>query len=132
MGAVLNWDGLEFRLIALPVVLRHSNRNKAADPGNHHIVQAAAGAVDNQQIPVFVSTSHNANVFILRIKYQIAGLGFAPGNVGTIGMLGIGAAAVAWAEDLGIAKGMTATTFQPEGAVTRQQAATFLYRYPST
>ena len=39
------------------------------------------------------------------------------------------AEAVAWAEDLGIAKGMTATTFQPEGTVTRQQAATFLYRY---
>ncbi|MFR8333978.1 MAG: S-layer homology domain-containing protein [Oscillospiraceae bacterium] len=37
--------------------------------------------------------------------------------------------AVAWAEDLGIAKGMTATAFQPEGTVTRQQAATFLYRY---
>ena len=39
------------------------------------------------------------------------------------------AEAVAWAEDLGIAKGMTATAFQPEGTVTRQQAATFLYRY---
>ena len=37
--------------------------------------------------------------------------------------------AVAWAEDLGIAKGMTDTTFAPEGTVTRQQAATFLYRY---
>ena len=37
--------------------------------------------------------------------------------------------AVAWAEDLGIVKGITATAFQPEGTVTRQQAATFLYRY---
>ena len=37
--------------------------------------------------------------------------------------------AIAWAEDLGIAKGMTDTTFAPEGTVTRQQAATFLYRY---
>lgn len=37
--------------------------------------------------------------------------------------------AVAWAEDNGIAKGMTATTFAPDRAVTREQAATFLYRY---
>jgi len=37
--------------------------------------------------------------------------------------------AVAWAEDLGIVQGMTTTTFVPEGIVTREQAATFLYRY---
>ena len=37
--------------------------------------------------------------------------------------------AVAWAEDLGIVQGMTTTIFAPEGTVTREQAATFLYRY---
>ena len=37
--------------------------------------------------------------------------------------------AVAWGEDLGIVKGMTDDTFSPEGTVTREQAATFLYRY---
>ena len=39
------------------------------------------------------------------------------------------AKAVAWAEAQGIVRGMTATTFAPEGKVTREQAATFLYRY---
>lgn len=37
--------------------------------------------------------------------------------------------AVAWAKDLGIAKGMTATGFQTDGTVSREQTATFLYRY---
>ncbi len=37
--------------------------------------------------------------------------------------------AIAWAEDVGIAKGITETHFAPDSAVTRQQAATFLYRY---
>lgn len=37
--------------------------------------------------------------------------------------------AVAWTESLGIVKGMTATRFCPNGPVTREQAATFLYRY---
>ncbi len=37
--------------------------------------------------------------------------------------------AVAWAEENGIAKGITDTTFCPDKAVTREQAATFLYRY---
>ena len=37
--------------------------------------------------------------------------------------------AVAWAEENGIAKGITDTTFCPNNPVTREQAATFLYRY---
>ena len=37
--------------------------------------------------------------------------------------------AIAWAEDLGIAEGITETEFAPDGAVTREQAVTFLYRY---
>ena len=37
--------------------------------------------------------------------------------------------AVAWAQDLGIAKGMTETQFAPEKTVSREQTATFLYRY---
>ncbi|MGM9639993.1 MAG: S-layer homology domain-containing protein [Faecousia sp.] len=39
------------------------------------------------------------------------------------------AKAVAWAQDLGIATGVTDTTFCPGAAVTREQAAAFLYRY---
>ena len=37
--------------------------------------------------------------------------------------------AVAWAQASGIAEGVTGTTFCPDEAVTREQAATFLYRY---
>lgn len=37
--------------------------------------------------------------------------------------------AIAWAEDLGIAKGVTGTEFAPNGTVTREQTVTFLYRY---
>ena len=39
------------------------------------------------------------------------------------------AKAVAWAQDEGIAKGITDTTFRPDAPLTREQAATFLYRY---
>ena len=35
----------------------------------------------------------------------------------------------AWAAENGIVKGVSADTFQPDGAVTREQLATFLYRY---
>ncbi len=37
--------------------------------------------------------------------------------------------AIAWAQDVGIAKGITETRFAPNSNVTREQAATFLYRF---
>lgn len=37
--------------------------------------------------------------------------------------------AIAWAKEAGIAMGVTATQFCPNASVTREQAATFLYRY---
>ena len=37
-------------------------------------------------------------------------------------------AAVAWAQDVGIAVGVTETAFQPNDSTTREQAATFLYQ----
>ena len=37
--------------------------------------------------------------------------------------------AIAWAEDQGIAQGMGGGKFAPNGAVTREQGMTFLYRY---
>ena len=39
------------------------------------------------------------------------------------------ASAIAWAEDVDIAKGVGETCFAPNQTVTREQAATFLYRY---
>ena len=40
--------------------------------------------------------------------------------------------AVAWAQENGIVKGITEAVFAPENPVTREQAATFLYRYVAT
>lgn len=37
--------------------------------------------------------------------------------------------AVLWAEDYGVTTGTTATTFEPNKAVTREEVATFLHRY---
>lgn len=37
--------------------------------------------------------------------------------------------AVAWAQENGIAKGVTETRFAPEQSVTREQAAVFLHRF---
>jgi transglutaminase-like putative cysteine protease len=39
------------------------------------------------------------------------------------------AKAVTWAANLGIAKGVSATSFQPNESLTREQLITFLYRY---
>ncbi len=39
------------------------------------------------------------------------------------------AEAIAWAEDMGIALGVGGTKFSPNAPVTREQTATFLYRY---
>ena len=39
------------------------------------------------------------------------------------------AQSVAWAYETGITQGITSTTFAPERSLTRQELATFLYRY---
>ncbi|MGM9640495.1 MAG: S-layer homology domain-containing protein [Faecousia sp.] len=39
------------------------------------------------------------------------------------------ASAIAWAQDVGVANGVTETVFCPDALVTREQAAAFLYRY---
>ncbi|MBR6915914.1 MAG: S-layer homology domain-containing protein [Clostridia bacterium] len=40
--------------------------------------------------------------------------------------------AVAWAKETGVVNGMTATTFSPNGYITREQLATMLFRFSST
>ena len=40
--------------------------------------------------------------------------------------------AVAWAVDAGITTGTGADTFSPNGAITREQLATFLYRFAAS
>ncbi|MBQ7474931.1 MAG: S-layer homology domain-containing protein, partial [Clostridia bacterium] len=40
--------------------------------------------------------------------------------------------AVAWAKETGVVKGITATTFEPDGKITREQLATMLFRFSSS
>ena len=93
MGAVLGC-GTQIEMPSNCLLCSILARQKAAGPGNYHIVQTSASAVDNQQISGLISASYNSNVLVLRVKGQIAGLGLAPGNVSAIGVLGIGPAAV--------------------------------------
>ena len=53
---------------------------------NNHAVRTAA-AMDDQQIAVCVCASSDADVGIIRIKDQIAGLGFAPRNIRAVAVL---------------------------------------------
>ncbi len=70
------------------IELWRGDRNKSTCSRNHHIVQAPAGAVDHQQISVFIGLLFQCAR--PRIK-AIAWLGLAPGNICAVGMLGIGA-----------------------------------------
>ena len=78
---------LTVRFILFPVIQGAPNRDKALQAGDDHIV-SSAGAVDNQQIAVFVSAAHDANMRVLWIKHQITRLGLLPGDGGTVSVLG--------------------------------------------
>lgn len=71
--------------------------------------------MDNQQIAVFVPAANNADMRILWVKGQIAGLRLTPGNICAVGMLGIGSAAVA--NDIGSAGGVIKYPVHEAGTV---------------
>ena len=73
---------LTVRFDLFPVVQGVSHGGKALQAGDDHIV-SSAGAVDDQQIAVFVPAAHNADMSIFWIEYQIAGLGLLPGDRGS-------------------------------------------------
>ena len=83
------WD-----LFLLSVVHGTSDGGKALRTGDDHIV-GSAGAVDDQQIAVFVPAAYNANMGVLWIKHQITRLGLLPGDGGTVGVLGVCPSAMA-------------------------------------
>ena len=74
------------RFILCPVIQGASDRSKALQAGDDHIV-GSAGAVDDQQIAVFVPAAYNANMGVLWIKHQITRLGLLPGDGGIPGRL---------------------------------------------
>ena len=79
------------KLFAIKYRFRHAG--KAGGASNDYVV-GAAGTVDNQQIAIVIPVAHDAYVFILRVKHQISRLGLVPRDVGTVGVLGMGAPAV--------------------------------------
>lgn len=52
--------------------------------------------MDDQEVPVFVPAAHDADVFIVWVKYQVAGKGLIPGDGVAVGVLGVCPSAVAY------------------------------------
>lgn len=59
---------------------------EACRAGDNNAVRAAA-AMDDQEVSVCVLAADDADVGIIRIKGQIAGLGFAPRNIRAVAVL---------------------------------------------
>ena len=79
----------------------------------------------------FAPNSTTTRAMVVTIIYRLAG---SPGVSGTSDFTDVPAGAwysdaVTWAAKRGIVEGMTATTFDPNDAVTREELAAMLYRY---
>ena len=79
----------------------------------------------------FAPNSTTTRAMVITIIYRLAG---SPGVSGTSDFTDVPADAwysdaVTWAAKRGIVEGMTATTFDPNDAVTREELAAMLYRY---
>ena len=72
-------------------IIRSGNGHKTVCPGDDHIVRAA-GAVDHQQLSGFIPSTNDANMRIIRVKYQVTGPGVLPAYVGAIAVLHGGSA----------------------------------------
>lgn len=78
----------------VPVVHGPPDRGKAVRVSDDHIV-GAEGTVDDQQVSALVPAAHDTHMGVLRVKHQITGQGLLPGDGGAVGVLGVGAPAVA-------------------------------------
>ena len=86
-------DSLLFRLGT--VVLWSANSGKALQAGDHHIILAER-TVDDEQVSTFISATYDPHMLVTGIEYQIAGLGLIPRDGGTVDVLHVSAAAVAY------------------------------------
>lgn len=77
------------------VVLWSANSGKALQAGDHHIILAER-TVDDEQVSTFISATYDPHMLITGIEYQIAGLGLIPRDGGTVGVLHVSAAAMAY------------------------------------
>ena len=83
------------RFILFPVIQWTSNRGKALQTGNHHIILAER-TVDDEQVSTFISATYDPHMLVTGIEYQITWLGLIPRDGGTVGVLHVSAAAVAY------------------------------------
>ena len=74
--------------------MRPAYGGKSGLASNDHVI-VAAGTVNNLNIAALVPAAHNANVSIIGIENQVAGLGLGPGNGGAVGVLRTSASTVA-------------------------------------
>lgn len=71
------------------------NRCKTFSPSDDHIILAER-TVDDEQVSVFISTTYDPHMLVTGIEYQITWLGLIPRDGGTVGVLHVSAAAVAY------------------------------------
>lgn len=95
----------------------------------NHVV--SEGLLDTAGDGQFSPAQPMTRAMLMKALYRLAG---APAVTGTPAFTDVPAgadyaAAVAWAYEAGVAGGKTATTFDPDGSVTREQLAAMLYRY---
>ena len=84
---------IHFKQLDSCIEMWSGNRCKAFYSCYHHIV-GTAGAVDHKQVAVRVPAAYNADVGVIRVKYEIAGKRFTPGDFRAIAVLHMRAAAV--------------------------------------
>lgn len=82
-------------LIRFIVIDWPANRSKALQAGDHHIILAER-TVDDEQVSAFISTTYDSHMLVTGIEYQIARLGLIPRDGGTVGVLHVSTAAVAY------------------------------------
>ena len=82
-------------LIRFIVIDWPANGGKALQTGDHHIILTER-TVDDEQVSTFISATYDPHMFVTGIEYQITRLGLIPRDGGTVGVLHVGTAAVAY------------------------------------
>ena len=98
---------------------------------------AANGYVKGMGENLFFPEAEMTRAQFAQVLYNMAGepewnadnIGAYPTQFSDVDGLAWYAKAVSWATEAGIVNGTSATTFDPEGKVSREQIATMLYRY---
>ena len=85
-SAVSSERGYTFSI--LRIVVRSAYGGKAALACDNDAVQAAAGTVDNEDVPVGVPAAHDPYMGVAWVKHQVAWDGLAPCNSVAVVVLG--------------------------------------------